>query len=44
MLVPTNKSKKRVLWSKIRKLIRSITKNPDDSDEKYMKIKLNSYD
>ena len=27
------------LWSKIRDLIRSITKNSDDYDEKYMKIK-----
>ena len=44
MLVPTNKSKKRVLWSKIRNLIKSITKNSDDYDEKYMKIKLTSYD
>ena len=26
-------------WSKIRDLIRSITKNSDDYDEKYMKIK-----
>ena len=29
---------------KIRDLIRSITKNSDDYDEKYMKIKFNSYD
>ena len=28
----------------IRDLIRSITKNSDDYDEKYMKIKFNSYD
>ena len=27
------------LWSKIRYLIRSITKNSDDYDEKYIKIK-----
>ena len=27
------------LWIKIRDLIRSITKNLDDYDEKYMKIK-----
>ena len=32
------------LWSKIRDLIRSITKNSDDYDEKYMKIKFNSDD
>ena len=29
------------MWSKIRDLIRSITKNADDYDEKYMKIKFN---
>ena len=27
-------------WNKIRDLIRSITKNSDDYDEKYMEIKL----
>ena len=32
------------MWSKIRDLIRSITKNADDDDEKYMKIKFNSSD
>ena len=32
------------LWSKIRDLIRSITKTSDDSDEKFMKIKFNSDD
>ena len=45
-LVPTNESKEKIkkyeeLWSKIRDLIRSITKNSDDYDEKYMKIKFN---
>ena len=30
------------LWNKIRDLIRSITKNLDAYDEKYMKIKFNS--
>ena len=30
------------LWIKIRDLIRSITKNLDDYDEKYMKIKFDS--
>ena len=30
------------MWSKIRDLIRSITKNSNDYDEKYMKIKFNS--
>ena len=29
------------LWSKIRDLIRSITNNSDDDDEKYLKIKFN---
>ena len=32
------------LWSKIRDVIRSITKNSDDYDGKYMKIKFNSDD
>ena len=32
------------LWSKIRDLIRSITKHSDGNDEKYMKIKFNSDD
>ena len=32
------------LWSKIRDLIRLVTKNSDDYDEKDMKIKFNSYD
>ena len=45
-LVPTNDSKEKIqkyeeLWIKIRDLIRSITKNPDDYDKKYMKIKFN---
>ena len=48
-LVPTNENKEKIkkheeLWSKIRYLIRSITKNSDDYDEKYMKIKFNSDD
>ena len=48
-LVPTNKSKEKLKiyrepWSKITDLIRSITKNSDDYDEKYMKIKFNSDD
>ena len=42
-LVPTNKTninkKYEELWSKIRALIRSLTKN-SDYDEKYIKIKL----
>ena len=48
-LVPTNESKeirkKYVeLWSKITDLVRSITKNSDVYNEKYIKIKLNSDD
>ena len=39
-LVPTNESqeiikKNKELWSKVRDVIRSITKNFDDYDEKY---------
>ena len=46
-LIPSNESKEKIkkyeeLWIKIRDLIRSITKNSDDYDEKYMKIKFNS--
>ena len=48
-LVPTNESKEKMkkygeMWSKFRDLIRSITKNTDDYDEKYIKIKFNSDD
>ena len=49
-LVLTNKREGKIkktyeeLWSKIRDLIRSRTKNPDDYDEKHMKIKFNSDD
>ena len=32
------------LWSKIRDLTRSITKNSDDYDKKYRKFTLNSDD
>ena len=32
------------LWNKLRDLIRSITNSSDDYDEKYLKIKYNSYD
>ena len=46
-VVSTNANKEKIkkyaeLWSKIRDFIRSVTKNPDDYDEKYMKIKFNS--
>ena len=30
------------MWSKVRDVISSITKNSDDYGEKYMKIKFNS--
>ena len=47
--MPTNESKEKIkkyeeLWIQIRDLIQSITKNSDDYDEKYMKIKFNSDD
>ena len=46
-LVPTNESKEIIkyeeLWSKIRNLIRSISKNSDDYDKKYMKIKFDIF-
>ena len=47
MLVPTNERKEKVKNMKnckVRDLIRSVTKNSDDYDEKYMKIKSNSND
>ena len=31
------------LWNKIRNFIRSITNNPDNYDEKYMKIRFDPY-
>ena len=45
-LVPTNESKEKKkqyeeLWSTIKDLIRSVTKNSDDYDGKCMKIKFN---
>ena len=48
-LVPINENKEKIkkyeeLWSKIRDLIRSITKKSDDCNEKYMNIKFNSDD
>ena len=44
MLVATNQSAEKIkkneeLWSKIKDLIRSLTKNSYDYDEKYMKMK-----
>ena len=47
MLVPNNESKeiiKNMKNCKIRDLIRLITKNSDDYDDKHMKIKFNSND
>ena len=49
ILVPTDESKDTLkkykeMWSKVRDLIRSITNNSEDYDEKYMKIKSNSDD
>ena len=49
ILLSTNESKEKIekyeeLWSKIRDLIRLMTRNSDDYDEKYMKIKFNSDD
>ena len=46
MLLPNNESKEKIkkyeeLQSKIRDLLRSVTKNSDDYDEKYVKIKFN---
>ena len=46
MLVLINESKEKIrkyeeLWIKMRDLIRSITKNYDDYDEKYRKIEFN---
>ena len=48
-LIPTNGSQENIkkyeeLWSKIKDLIKSITKNSDDYEEKYMNIKFNSVD
>ena len=45
-LIPTNKSKEKIkkyeeMWSKIRDLIRLISKNSDDYDGKHMKIRSN---
>ena len=48
-LIPTNESKEKnkvfeELWCKFGDLIRSIIKNSDHYDEKYMKMKFNLYD
>ena len=49
MLLSANESEEKIkkyeeFWSKIRDLIRLITRNSDDYNEKYMKIKFNSDD
>ena len=44
MKVKNNNKKYEELCGKIRDLIKSITKNSDDYDEKYRKIKFNSDD
>ena len=49
LMVPTNESKEKnekywELWGKISYLIRSITKNSDDYDEKHIKFKFDSND
>ena len=44
LLIKAKKKTYEDMWSKVRDLIRSITKNSDDYDEKYMKIKFNSDD
>ena len=48
-LVPTDESKEKIkksgeLWNEIRVLIRSVSKNSDAYDEKYMKMKFDSAD
>ena len=45
ILGPTNESKQKIkedkeLWSNFRDLIRSVTKNLDDFDEKYLIVNL----
>ena len=49
LMVPTNESKEKnekywERWGKISYLIRSITKNSDDYDEKHIKFKFDSND
>ena len=46
-MIQSNESKEKIKkykegWSKIRDLIKSITKNSDNYDQKYMKINFNS--
>ena len=44
MKAKNKKQKNEERWIKIRDLTRSITKNSDDYDKKYIKIKFNSDD
>ena len=44
MKAKSKKQKNEERWIKIRDLTRSITKNSDDYDKKYIKIKFNSDD
>ena len=44
MTVKKQLNKYEELWSKIRDIVRSITKNSDNYDTKYIKTKFNSYD
>ena len=44
MKIKKNNEKYKELWSKIRDLIKSITKSSENYDEKYMKIKSDSDD
>ena len=44
MKAKTHQKKYKELWNKIRDLIRSITNNSDNYNEKYMKMKFNSND
>ena len=44
MTVKKKLNKYEELWSKIRDIVRSITKNSDNYDTKYIKTKFNSYD
>ena len=44
LLIKTKKKSYEKIWIKIKDSVRSITKNSDDQDEKYMKIKFGSDD
>ena len=44
MKTKKNRTKNEELWSKVKYLMRSITKNSDDYDGKYIKTKFNPDD